>query len=285
INEAGRIACTLSKPWAVMTFEPHPDSYFKPNCDPFRLTIMRTKTRLIESLGVDEVLIQHFDSDFVNLTSEAFVDDVIVKSLGASHVVAGYDFRFGQKRRGDCETLLGFGRKKGFGFTAVPQISAPDGQVYSSTRVRQCLKAGDVVAASQILGRHFELEGRVEHGDARGRQLGFPTANIHLHDFLRPATGVYAIRASLDTGLDTGVNAVWIDGVANFGRRPTFHAKDDVILEAHLFDFEGDLYGKHLRVELVDRLRDERKFAGLDALKAQIIEDCEKAREILSKAG
>jgi riboflavin kinase/FMN adenylyltransferase len=279
IREAGAKARAQGKPWAVMTFEPHPDSLFKPNAAPFRLTTMRTKAHMIESLGVDELLVQHFDLDFAGLTAEAFVDEVIVKGLGASHVVSGYDFQFGKKRQGDCDTLLHMGRARGFGFTAVPKVVDEQGIVYSSTRVREYLQAGDVQGARHVLGRPFELEGRIEHGDARGRKLGFPTANMHLGDFLRPATGVYAIRAGLDEGLETA----WIDGVANFGRRPTFHAEDDVVLEAHLFDFSGDLYGKHLRVQLVERLRDERKFDGLDALKAQIAKDCEKAREILSK--
>jgi len=281
IREAGSIARAAAKPWAVMTFEPHPNSLFKPGRTPFRLTTMRTKAHMIENLGVDELLVQHFDFEFSGLTAEAFVEEVLVKGLGASHVVAGYDFQFGQKRQGNCDTLLHMGRDQGFGFTAVPKVVDEDGVVYSSTRVRDCLTAGDVPGAVRVLGRAFELEGRVEHGDARGHLLGFPTANIHLGAFLRPATGVYAIRAGLDLGTDTQ----WLNGVANFGRRPTFHADDDVVLEVHLLDFDGDLYGKHLRVELVERLRDEQKFKVLEALKAQILKDCEKAREILSKSG
>ena len=281
IGEAGSIARAANKPWAVLSFEPHPDSLFKPADEPFRLTTMRTKAHMIESLGVDELLIQHFDRAFAGLTAQEFVDEVIVKGLGASHVVSGYDFQFGQKRQGNCDTLLHMGRERGFGFTAVPKVVDDEGIVYSSTRVREYLKAGNVHGAEHVLGRSFELEGRVEHGDARGRQLGFPTANIHLGEFLRPATGVYAIQA----GIDEGAHTQWIDGVANFGRRPTFHADDDVVLEAHLFDFEADLYGKHLRIKLVERLRDEQKFDGLDAIKAQIALDCEKAREILGKSG
>lgn len=284
INEAGTIARALNDgrgaPWAVMTFEPHPDALFKKDAEPFRLTTMRTKAHLIEGLGVDELLVQHFDLDFARLSPEDFVDRVIVEGLGAKHVVAGYDFRFGAKRAGDCNTLLQMGRERGFGFTAVPKVTDDKGKVFSSTRVREALKAGDVKEAEFVLGTPFELEGRVEHGDARGRQLGFPTANIHLGEFLRPATGVYAILAGIDEGAETR----WVKGVANFGRRPTFHADDDVVLEAHLFDFSGDLYGRHLRVKLIERLRDERKFSGLDALKAQIAADCEKAKEILAKA-
>ena len=281
INEAGSIARATGKPWAVMSFEPHPDALFKPDHEPFRLSTMRTKAHMIEQLGVDELLVQHFDFAFAGLTAQAFVEEVLVKGLGASHVVAGYDFQFGQKRQGDCEILLRLGRDKGFGFTAVPKVVDERGIVYSSTRVRADLKAGDPRAAAQVLGRAFELEGRVEHGDQRGRQLGFPTANLHLGDFLRPALGVYAVRAGLDEGSETR----WVDGVCNVGKRPTFDKGDDVVLEAHLFDFDADLYGKHLRVQLIERLRAEQKFDGLDAIKAQIAIDCEKAKEILAKEG
>ena len=281
INEAGSIARTTAKPWAVMSFEPHPNALFKPDGEPFRLSTMRTKAHRIEQLGVDELLIQHFDFAFAGLTAEQFVEEVIVKGLGASHVVAGYDFQFGQKRQGTCETLLHMGRDKGFGFTAVPKVMDDDDIVYSSTRVRECLKAGDPRGAAHVLGYPVELEGRIEKGDQRGRQLGFPTANLHLGEFLRPALGVYAIRA----GIDEGKNTRWIDGVCNVGKRPTFDKGEDVILEAHLFDFEADLYGKHLRIQLIEHLRAEQKFDGLDAIKAQIAIDCEKAREILAKEG
>jgi len=281
IDEAGSIARSTNKPWAVMSFEPHPDALFKPDCEPFRLSTMRTKAHRIEELGVDELLVQHFDFAFAGLTAQQFVEEVLVKGLGASHVVAGYDFQFGQKRQGDCDTLLHMGREKGFGFTAVPKVVDENGVVYSSTRVREYLVAGDTRGAAHVLGRTFELEGRVEHGDERGRQLGFPTANLHLGEFLRPALGVYAIRA----GVDEGETTMWIDGVCNIGKRPTFDAGEDIVLEAHLFDFNGDLYGKHLRVQLIEHVRGEQKFDGLAAIQAQIAIDCEKAREILAKEG
>ena len=259
----------------------HPDALFKPDGAPFRLSTMRTKAHMIEDMGVDELLVQHFDFAFAGLTAEEFVDKVLVDGLGASHVVSGYDFQFGQKRQGNCDTLLHLGRERGFGFTAVPKVVDENGVVYSSTRVRECLQAADPRGAAHVLGRPAELEGRVDHGDQRGRQLGFPTANLHLGEFLRPALGVYAIRA----GVDEGANTQWIDGVCNVGKRPTFDAGEDVVLEAHLFDFSGDLYEKHLRVQLIDFIRPEQKFDGLDAIKAQIAIDCEKAREILSKEG
>lgn len=275
IGEAGRIARDQGIPWAVLSFEPHPRALFAPHGEPFRLTPFRSKARYIEELGIDHLIVLHFDEAFTNLSADDFVRKVLVESLSARHVVSGYDFVFGHKRAGNCELLLHKGQEEGFDFTCVSAVD--DGEtVYSSTRIRECLKAGDPRAASRLLGRTFEIESRVEHGDKRGRSIGFPTANLHLGEYLRPAHGVYAIRAGLDEGAETR----WYDGVANYGSRPTFDNKD-TILEAHLFDFDGDLYGRHLRVALVDFLRPEKKFDGIDDLKAQIAIDCDNARRIL----
>lgn len=276
IGEAGRIAKASGRPWAVLTFEPHPRLLFRPDQDPFRITPFRIKVRHIEELGVDAVVNLHFDKDFAALPADAFIQQVLIDGFNASHVVCGYDFVFGKGRTGDTETLLHHGKEKGFGFTAVPQVTDGDGVVYSSTRVRDALVAANPVEAAHVLGRPFEIEGRVEHGDARGRDIGFPTANLHLGEYLRPATGVYAVRAGVDEGTETR----WIDGVANFGNRPTFDG-GDVVLEVHLFDFADDLYGKHLRVQLRHYLRGEVKFDGIEALKAQISADCKQARILL----
>lgn len=276
IGEAGRIARDQGLPWAVLSFEPHPRSFFTPDQEPFRLTPFRIKARHIEELGVDNLIVLHFDQNFANLSANDFVMKVLVEGLGARHVVSGYDFVFGNKRAGNCELLLHKGQEEGFDFTCVSAVD--DGEtVYSSTGVRNCLRAGDPRGAAKLLGRPFEIEGRVEHGDARGRTIGFPTANLHLGEYLHPALGVYAIRAGIDEGADTK----WLNGVANFGNRPTFDKKD-TIFEAHLFDFDGDLYGRHLRIALVDLLREEKKFDGLDDLKAQIAIDSDNARLILA---
>jgi riboflavin kinase/FMN adenylyltransferase len=275
IGEAGRIAHDQGIPWAVLSFEPHPRSLFAPDGEPFRLTPFRSKARYIEELGIDNLIVLHFDKAFTNLSADDFVAQVLVEGLGARHVVSGYDFVFGHKRTGNCELLLHKGQEEGFDFTCVSAVD--DGEtVYSSTRIRECLKAGDPRAAAGLLGRAFEIESRVEHGDERGASIGFPTANLHLGEYLAPAHGVYAIRA----GMDEGGATHWYDGVANYGSRPTFDNKD-TILEAHLFDFDGDLYGRHLRVALIDFLRPEKKFDGIDDLKAQIAIDCENARRIL----
>jgi riboflavin kinase/FMN adenylyltransferase len=259
-----------------MTFEPHPRSVFVPDQPPFRLTPFRIKARLIEALDVDFLLMQHFDKAFAAHTAEEFIEEVLVRGLGVRAVVVGYDFCFGKGRSGNVARLRA---NAGFQTIALDAQSAEDGQAFSSNMIRQALQDGRPDLAASILGRPWEIEGRVETGDQRGRTIGFPTANLHLADYLRPAIGVYAVRAGVDQGADT----VWHDGVANLGRRPTFD-KQDVILEAHLFDFDGDLYGRHLRVALAGYIRPERKFDGLPALKAQIAQDCDTARSILSEA-
>jgi len=264
-------------PAAVMTFDPHPRRLFQPHLPPFALTPMRLKARHVEALGVDFLYLQHFDHEFAAKTAERFVEEVLVDGLGVSHVVVGADYVFGHKRGGNVALLREMAASHGFQVTDVPPVVDDGGRVYSSTRVRRALENGDPREAAAVLGRPWEIEGRVEHGDARGRTIGFPTANIRLGEFLRPACGVYAVRAGVDQGTATD----WLDGVANFGRRPTFD-KQDEILEVHLFDFDGDLYGKHLRVQMVDFIRPERKFEGLDALKAEIARDAAEARRRLA---
>jgi riboflavin kinase/FMN adenylyltransferase len=276
IGEAGRIAHGQGIPWTVLSFEPHPRSLFSPDNEPFRLTPFKTKAHLIEELGVDNLIVLYFDRHLANLSADDFVMKVLVEGLDARHVVSGYDFVFGNKRAGNCELLLHKGKDHGFDFTCVSAVD--DGKiVYSSTNIRDFLKSGNPLAAAKLLGRPFEIDGRVEHGDKRGQTIGFPTANLFLGEHLNPAHGVYAIRAAIGDG----ANTKWQDGVANYGSRPTFNKKD-TIFEAHLFDFDGDLYGHYLRVALIDFLREVKKFNGLDDLKVQIAIDCSKARQVLN---
>ena len=276
IHEAGLIAGDMCRPWTVLTFEPHPRAFFTPGSEPFRLTPFRSKARWIAELGADLLIVQRFDKAFSSLPAEDFVNTVLVDGLGAGHVVSGYDFVFGHKRGGNCELLLAMGAKKGFGFTAVNAQTDSSGEAYSSTRVRERLGDADPRGAAAILGRDFEIEGRVARGEARGKSIGFPTANIPLGAYLRPALGVYAVRAAIEQ--ENG--EIWLDGVANIGVRPTFGG-DGVVLEVFLFDFDDDLYGKRLRVRLVEFLRPEKKFDGVDDLKAQIAQDSAKAQKIL----
>jgi riboflavin kinase/FMN adenylyltransferase len=277
IREALDLSRRLGVPCGVMTFEPHPRSLFAPDTPPFRLTPFRIKARLIEALGVDFLLMQHFDRAFANHTALSFIEDVLINGLGAAAVVAGYDFAFGKGREGRIALLQQAAEQGAFQLMSVSQQIAIDGQTFSSNLIRIALQDGKPEAAAALLGRAWEIEGRVETGDQRGRILGFPTANIHLADYLRPAIGVYAVRA----GVDRGGATQWHDGVANLGRRPTF-ANPDLLLEAHLFDFDDDLYGRHVRVALHHYIRPERKFAGLDDLRAQITLDSQTARSLLA---
>ncbi|MCC7168545.1 MAG: bifunctional riboflavin kinase/FAD synthetase [Rhodospirillales bacterium] len=277
IGAAQGMARTAGLPVAVMSFEPHPRLFFKPESEPFRLTPLRIKARLIEAIGVDQMFVLHFDAAFAALSAAEFVRKVLVEGVKAHHVVVGYDFTFGRARGGNVPLLQAMGTELGFAVTSVQPVSHEAGP-YSSTAVRACLMSERPAAAAALLGHYWEIEGRVEGGDRRGRQLGFPTANIRLGEFLHPSPGGYVVRA----GIDKGGATVWHDGVANFGRRPTFDKKD-LILEVHLFDFAGDLYGKHLRVQLIEFLRPEEKFESLDALKAAIVEDCARAKRILAE--
>ncbi len=277
LGEAKALAKSLGAPFAVLTFEPHPRVVFQPGLPPFRLTPFRAKSRELETLGVDLLFTLHFDLAFAQKTAEEFVADALVAGLGAKAVVVGYDFVFGNKRRGTPELLKTEGAKHGFALQIVSPVAASGGVVYSSTQIREHLVAGRPREAAALLGRPWEIDGRVDVGDKLGRTIGFPTANIDLADYLRPAPGVYAVRA----GIEEGGKTEWHDGAANFGWRPTVGGKD-LRLETHLFDFSRDLYGKRLRVALIERLRPEERFAGLDALKAQIAVDCQKAREILA---
>lgn len=277
LAEARALAQRLSAPFAVLTFEPHPRAVFQPGLPPFRLTPFRAKSLVLESLAVDLLFTLHFDQAFAQKSAEDFVAEILVAGLGARAVVVGYDFVFGHKRRGTPELLRTEGGKHGFAVQVVAPVAGAGGVVYSSTQIREHLVAGRPREAAALLGRPWEIDGRVEVGDKLGRTIGFPTANIALADYLRPAPGVYAVRA----GIEDGETVTWHNGAANLGWRPTVGGKD-LRLETHLFDFSGDLYGKHLRVALIERLRAEQRFDGLDALKAQIALDCAQARQILA---
>jgi len=263
-------------PTTVMTFEPHPRAYFTPNQDAFRLSPFRIKARLIEAMGVDCLYVQRFDAAFSSHTADDFVDEFLIKGLDVSHVVTGYDYVFGNKRGGNAAFLKQRAEAAGFGVTAVEEFRIDASAQVSSTAIREFLVEGECHKAAELLGRYWEVAGRVEHGDQRGRHLGFPTANLPMGAYIHPRQGVYAVRAGIDRGPET----VWYDAVANFGRRPTFD-KTDVLFEVHLFDFNEDLYQRQLRVALVEFIRPEVKFDGLDSLKAQLAEDCDQAREIL----
>jgi len=266
-------------PLAVLAFEPHPQEYFRPRPDSIRLTPLRTKARLLAELGVDALFALPFDAGMAERSAPDFVETVLLGGLGASGVVVGPDFEFGKGRAGNLATLTYMGEMEGFSVTCFDMVTAGEGgaEKISSTRIRAALQAARPGEAAALLGRFWAVEARVEHGDARGRTMGFPTANMHLGHCLAPAFGVYAVRVTV---LENERPVLRRDGVANFGIRPMYETKVP-LMEAHLFDFDGDLYGKHLSVELIDYIRAEAKFPCLDDLIAQIRTDADTARAIL----
>ncbi|RJF88107.1 bifunctional riboflavin kinase/FAD synthetase [Oleomonas cavernae] len=277
IARVQQIAAPMGAPAGVMTFEPHPRQFFRPDTPPFRLTPLADKARLFAACGLDVMVVQPFDEQLSNMLAADFVIDLLVDRLRVVHIVIGFDFCFGRGRGGDVPLLRHMAEIEGFGLTVVDPIGDNDcspGESYSSSGIRRALETGNIKSATAQLGRPWSITGTVMQGDQRGRTIGFPTANVAMGDYLRPALGVYTIEAVLDDGRTVG-------GVANIGRRPTF-GKEDVNLEAHLFDFAEDLYGRTIEVRLIGHVRAERKFAGLDELKAQIAADSATARQMLA---
>src|SRR5258706_1303582 len=273
IAEAGRIAKQTMRPLAALVFEPYPREFFRPQDEPFRLTPFRAKARLLSECGVEYLIVLGFDAEMAGRLAQDFVIDVLVRELEVSHVVVGQDFRFGKGRGGDVTVLGYMGEMEGFGVTMFSAV-AEGGEKISSSKVRAALKAGRPEDAARLLGHWWSIEAHVASGDRRGRSLGFPTANLKLEQTLQPAFGIYAVRARTHEGKA-------YDGVANFGVRPMFKLPTP-LMEVHLFDFSGDLYGEVLAVELIAYLRGEETFEGVEALKVQIASDCESARLILA---
>lgn len=261
------------RPVAVVTFEPLPQTWFRPDHAPARLMSVRQKLDYLGDTGIDLVWLMRFNQALAGMSAQDFVQSVLVETLAASEVVVGEDFHYGKGREGDIESLRLTGLKLGFGVTAVPMLDV-DGQRASSTSIRECLVAGDLQQAGQLLGRPYRMSGRVIRGRQLGRQLGYPTANIRLASAPSPLMGVFAIRARWG---DSG----WRDGVANLGTRPAVGG-EGFLLEAHLFDFKGDLYGQRLEVEFVKKLRDEAHFEDIDDLVVQMREDERQARGCLA---
>lgn len=261
------------RPVIVATFDPHPARLFHPDAPPFRLTSLDQRERLFGAAGADAMMVFRFDRAMAALGPAEFTR-LLVEGMGAAGVVTGLDFTFGKGRAGDVPSLASLGKALGLAVEAVAPVADEDGLVISSSRIRDALHAGDCATATRLLTRPFAIEGEVQHGDKVGRTLGFPTANVSLGSFLRPAYGVYAVRGRLADGR-------MLDGAANLGIRPQFDPPKE-LLEPHFFDFSGDLYGQVVEVQMIERIRGEAKFDGLDALTRQIARDCETARRILA---
>jgi riboflavin kinase / FMN adenylyltransferase len=262
---------------AVLTFEPHPREHFRPEDPPFRLTLLPAKAAALGGLGVAVVYALRFDAALAAMPAEAFVEEVLHRALGAKHLACGQDFAFGHRRRGDIALLTRAAERRGIGLTVVPPVGDEGGPV-SSSRIRRLLQDGYPDRAARELGRDWELRGVVFHGDRLGRELGWPTANILLGRQIEPARGVYAVTVALPDG------AV-VPGVANVGRRPTLGGDPVTRLEAHLFDWSGDLYGQEIGVRLHAFIRPDAAFAGLAELKAAIAADAAEARRLLRERG
>lgn len=269
-------ARALGVPACALTFEPHPREFFAPQTAPARLTRLREKLELIAESGADRVHVLRFDARLAAFAPERFVAEVLVAGLGTRWLLVGRDFRYGAKRAGDYAALEAESARHGFALEAMPDV-ALEGARVSSSGVRAALAAGDLAGAARLLGRPYMMSGRVAHGERLGRKLGFPTANIVLRRS-PPLTGIFVVEAELE---ETHAR---LAGVASVGRRPTVKADAAPLLEVHLFDFDGDLYGRHLRVRFLEKLRDEQKYDGLEALAAAIATDAARARKHFAKS-
>lgn len=258
----------------VATFEPPPRQFFRPDDPPFRIYRPARRNARLAELGAKAVFELPFNADMAAMTDEEFARQVLKDGIGASHVTVGFDFRFGRGRMGDAGRLSSLGRALGFGVTVIEKIEAL-GAKASSTAIREALIAGEPEKASEILGHDWVVDGVVEHGEKRGRTIGFPTANLHLGDLIHPRHGVYAVRARI-----AGEGA-WLDGVANFGRTPTTGIRDP-LLETFIFDFDGDIYGQQMEVALVRFLRPELKFDSIDDMVTRMQQDVKDAQAHLA---
>ena len=261
------------RPAIVATFDPHPVRFFKPDVPPFRLTTLDQRETLFAHAGADSMLVFGFGAELASMDAEDFVSEVLGRQIGAAGVITGDDFSFGKGRKGDAALLAKVGSNHGIGTEAVAQVEL-DGERISSGRIREALVAGDTGTATRMLSRDYAIEGVVQKGDQRGRELGYPTANLALGDYQRPKYGIYAVRVTLEDGSEH-------PGVANLGVRPTFEPPQE-LLEAHLLDFEGDLYGRKIDVALHAYIREEKRFDGIEPLIAHMREDEAKARHLLA---
>lgn len=265
----GDVARQSALPPTILTFEPHPREFFSPASAPSRLTTLREKLELLAEAGVEQAMVCRFNGGFAALSADQFIEQVLVRGLRVRHLIIGDDFRFGRGRAGDFSLLQQAGARHGFAVEAMGSVTV-DGQRVSSSGVRAALEAGDMEQAASLLGRPYVIDGKVVHGDKIGRQLGFATANIRIKHNPLPMSGVFAVEVS---GLGPGPLA----GVANLGIRPTLGGTRP-LLEVHLFAFDRDIYGAHISVRFVHKLRNEQRFPNFDALKAQIAADAVAAR-------
>ncbi|APZ99491.1 riboflavin biosynthesis protein RibF [Sphingopyxis sp. QXT-31] len=273
VGRAVRHARDEGRPAIVATFDPHPVRFFKPDAAPFRLTTLDQRQELFAAAGADAMLVLPFDAALAGTTAEDFIAQLLLERYGAKGVVTGADFVFGKGRGGDVVTLADHARRLGF-FTEMVAPVDDTNEVISSSRIREALQAGDCATAARLLTRPFTVRGIVQHGDKNGRLLGFPTANIDMGNYLRPAYGIYAVTGRLPDGRV-------LKGAANLGIRPSFDPPKE-LLEPHFFDFAEDIYGQEIDIAFHAFIRPEAKYDTMDALMAQIAADCDDARDLLA---
>ena len=276
-GEAIRWAQAEGRPSIIATFDPHPVRFFRPDAPPFRLTTLEQRQELYLAAGATAMLVFHFDAALAGTSAEDFIADILIARFGAHGVVTGGDFTFGKGAKGNVDLLRTLGGELGLQSRVVEAV-ADGAEIVSSSRIRQALREGDPQLAAQLLTRPFAIRGIVEHGDKRGRTIGYPTANLTIDNYLRPKYGIYAVTGRI---LATGQV---LHGAANIGIRPQFEPPKE-LLEPYFFDFSGDLYGQEIEVAFHHYLRGEAKFDSLDALMAQMDKDCAEARRLLGQRG
>ena len=275
IDELLNAAKAINGQSVLLTFDPHPRQVLSKDFDFKILTTLNEKESLLEKAGVDNLIVQKFTKEFSQMTSDEFIKKILVDDIGASHIVVGHDHKFGKDRLGDAEKLKELGRKYNFGVTSVPAEKI-DGQILSSTKIREALFNGDIDSANMFLGRNYSFGGTVVKGAQRGRTLGFPTANIKLSDPRKaiPKKGVYAVTCKCQDKMEKGI--------MNIGMRPTFGDINELVIEVNLFNFSKDIYGEEIFIDFIKRMRDERKFDSKEDLIHQIELDKETALKLLS---
>lgn len=276
IELAAKAARALGAPLGVITFDPHPRVYFRPEEPAFRLMKTNQQARALEKLDVDLLYVLPLDAELANMTDREFATRVLHQGLGARHVAVGFDNSFGKGRTGTPDTMREYGEELGFGVSVAAPVG-DGGEKYSSTQVREALRQGKPEVAAEILGRPFAIEGPVQRGRQLGRKLGFPTANVDLDDYVTPRFGVYATRTRLSDGRR-------IAGVANIGVNPTVDGLTKPVLEVWLFDFDEDIYDRVIETDLIAFLRPEEKFPSLEAMTEQVMKDAEQAKAILGRS-
>jgi riboflavin kinase/FMN adenylyltransferase len=270
LEKAAALAKAQKRSLGVLTFEPHPRALFQPDAPPYRITTPDLKAGRLEEAGVELLFSLNFDWDFASQSADDFIRHILIEGLGAAHVMIGYDFRFGQLRKGTPEDI----KAAGIPVTVVEEVHDEGESELSSSRIRQLIRQGEIAKANELLGWDWEMSGIVEKGDQRGRKIGYPTANFALGDIVHPAYGVYAARVQIEG------ESEWRGAAINIGIRPMFEL-NAARVESYIFDFNAQIYGKFLRVRPVERLRSEAKFNSLDELTHQIEKDCRQARGIL----